>query len=102
MSRPKWPKKINKISIAKPRREWQSVWVSRESLGVRPESPILFKMKIPYDSRVAIRTALQLRLEDLEKRIQKAEQNKDKVNLEFWSEKHQALVTAIQDLQEVL
>ena len=59
-------------------------------------------MKIPYDSRVAIRTAFQLRLEDLEKRIQKAEQNKDQVNLEFWTEKHQALVTAIQDLEQVL
>jgi hypothetical protein len=43
-----------------------------------------------------------LRLEDLEKRIQRAEQNKDKINLEFWTEKHQALVSAIQDLQEVL
>jgi hypothetical protein len=96
------PQKIFKINIARPRRERQSIWVSRESLGVRPESPVLFKMKIPYDSRVAIRTALQLRLEDLENRIQKAEQNKDKINLEFWMEKHQALVSAIQDLQEVL
>jgi hypothetical protein len=59
-------------------------------------------MKIPYDSRIAIRIAFQLRLEDLEKRIQKAEQNNDKVNLEFWTEKHQALVTAIQDLEQVL
>lgn len=71
-------------------------------MGSGPKAPFYFKMKIPYDSRIAIRTALQLRLEDLENRIQKAEQNKDKVNLEFWSEKHQALVTAIQDLQEVL
>jgi len=76
--------------------------LNKNNLGVRLKSPVLFKMKIPYDSRVAIRTALQLRLEDLEKRIQKAEQNKDQVNLEFWTEKHQALVTAIQDLQEVL
>ena len=74
----------------------------KTTLGSGLKAPFYFNMKIPYDSRVAIRTALQLRLEDLEKRIQKAEQNKDKVNLEFWSEKHQALVTAIQDLQEVL
>jgi len=59
-------------------------------------------MKIPYDSLVAIRTALQLRLEDLEKRIQNAERNKDQVKLDFWTERHQALVTAIKDLEEVL
>jgi hypothetical protein len=43
-----------------------------------------------------------LRLEDLEKRIQNAERNKDQVNLDFWTERHQALVTAIKDLEEVL
>ncbi len=76
--------------------------LNKNNLGVRSKSPALFKMKIPYDSLVAIRTALQLRLEDLEKRIQNAERNKDQVNLDFWTERHQALVTAIKDLEEVL
>jgi hypothetical protein len=76
--------------------------LNKNNLGVRSKSPVLFKMKIPYDSLVAIRTALQLRLEDLEKRIQNAERNKDQVNLDFWTERHQALVTAIKDLEEVL
>ena len=76
--------------------------LNKNNLGVRSKSPVLFQMKIPYDSLVAIRTALQLRLEDLEKRIQNAERNKDQVNLDFWTERHQALVTAIKDLEEVL
>ena len=59
-------------------------------------------MKIPYASLVAIKTALQMRLETLEEEIRKAEQNKNQNSIEFWTERHQALVTAIQDLQEVL
>jgi hypothetical protein len=59
-------------------------------------------MKIPYDSLVALKVAFQMRLEFLEEEIRKAEQSRNQNNIEFWTERHQALVTAIQDLQEVL
>jgi len=76
--------------------------LNKNNLGVRSKSPVLFKMKIPYDSLIAIKVALQIRLEFLEEQIKKAEQDKNQNNIEFWSGKHQALVFAIQDLQEVL
>jgi hypothetical protein len=59
-------------------------------------------MKIPYDSLIAIKVALQMRLEFLEEEIKKAERIKNQNNLDFWSEKHQALVLAIQNLKEVI
>jgi len=60
------------------------------------------KLKLSFDNLVAIRAALQMRLEFLEEEIKKAEQNKNQNNLDFWSERHQALVLAIQNLQEVI
>lgn len=57
---------------------------------------------MPYDSLIAIKVALQIRLEFLEEQVKKAEQDKNQNNIDFWSEKHQTLVFAIQDLQEVL
>jgi len=76
--------------------------LNKNNLGVRSKSPALFKMKIPYDSLIAIKVALQIRLEFLEEQIKKAELDKNQNNIAFWSEKHQTLVFAIQDLQEVL
>jgi hypothetical protein len=66
------------------------------------KKPHLNYMKLSFDNLVAIRAALQMRLEFLEEEIKKAERAKNQNNLDFWSEKHQALVFAIQDLQEVL
>lgn len=43
-----------------------------------------------------------MRLEFLEEEIKKAERIKNQNNLDFWSEKHQALVLAIQNLKEVI
>jgi hypothetical protein len=94
--------KINKINIARRGEAWHFAWVNGKHLGVRLKSPVLFKMKIPYDSLIAIKVALQIRLEFLEEQIKKAEQDKNQNNIDFWSEKHQTLVFAIQDFQEVL
>ena len=96
------PNKIFKINIARRGAAWQIAWVDGKHLGVRLKSPALFKMKIPYDSLIAIKVALQIRLEFLEEQIKKAELDKNQNNIAFWSEKHQTLVFAIQDLQEVL
>jgi len=60
------------------------------------------KLKLSFDNLVAIRAALQMRLEFLEEEIKKAERIKNQNNLDFWSERHQALVLAIQNLQEVI
>ena len=59
-------------------------------------------MKLSFDNLVAIRAALQMRLEFLEEEIKKAERAKNQNNLDLWSERHQALVLAMQNLQEVL
>lgn len=59
-------------------------------------------MKIPYDSLIAIQASFILRLEELEKQIQNAEQNKNKNNLEFWTEKHQSMVKAVADFRKAL
>ena len=59
-------------------------------------------MKLSFDNLVAIRAALQMRLEFLEEEIKKAERIKNQNNLDFWSERHQSLVLAIQNLQEVI
>lgn len=96
------PNKINKINIARRGKRWHLAWVDGKHLGVRLKSPVLFKMKMPYDSLIAIKAALQIRLEFLEEQIKKAEQDKNQNNIDFWSQKHQTLVFAIQDLQEVL
>ena len=76
--------------------------LNKNNLGVRSKSPALFKMKIPYDSLVALKVAFQMRLEFLEEEIRKAEQSRNQNNIDFWVERHKALVAAIQDLQEVL
>jgi hypothetical protein len=60
------------------------------------------KLKLSFDNLVAIRAALQMRLEFLEEEIKKAERIKNQNNLDFWSERHQSLVLAIQNLQEVI
>jgi hypothetical protein len=60
------------------------------------------KLKLSFDNLVAIKAALQMRLEFLEEEIKKAERAKNQNNLDFWSERHQALVLAIQNLQEVI
>jgi hypothetical protein len=45
-----------------------------------------------------------MRLEYLEEQIKKAEKEKekDRDTLAFWTDKHEKLVTAIQDLQEII
>ena len=60
------------------------------------------KLKLSFDNLVAIRAALQMRLEFFEEEIKKAEKIKNQNNLDFWSERHQSLVLAIQNLQEVI
>ncbi len=60
------------------------------------------KLKLSFDNLVAIRAALQMRLEFLEEAIKKAERIKNQNNLDFWSERHQSLVLAIKNLQEVI
>ncbi len=59
-------------------------------------------MKLSFDNLISIKVALQMRLDFLEEEIKKAEQNKNQNNLDFWSERHQSLVLAIQNLQEVI
>jgi hypothetical protein len=63
-------------------------------------------MKLSYDSLVALKVAFQMRLEYLEEQIKKAEKEKEKEKdrdtLAFWTDKHEKLVTAIQDLQEII
>ena len=59
-------------------------------------------MKLSYDSLVALKVAFQMRLEYLEEQIKKAEKEKDRDTLVFWTDKHEKLVTAIQDLQEII
>ena len=61
-------------------------------------------MKLSYDSLVALKIAFKMRLEYLEEEIKKAEKEKekDRDTLAFWTDKHGKLVTAIQDLQEII
>ena len=59
-------------------------------------------MKIPYDSLVALKVAFQMRLEFLEEEIMKAEQSRNKNNIDFWVERHEALKTAIVDLEQAI
>ena len=59
-------------------------------------------MKLSYDSLIALKIAFKMRLEYLEEEIKKAEKEKDKDTLAFWTDAHQKLVTAIQNLQEII
>jgi len=59
-------------------------------------------MKLSYDSLVALKIAFKMRLEYLEEEIKKAEKEKDKDTLAFWTDKHEKIVTAIQDLQGII
>jgi hypothetical protein len=74
----------------------------RQTPWGQAKKPHLNYMKLSFDNLVAIRAALQMRLEFLEEEIKKAERAKNQNNLDFWSERHQALVLAMQNLQEVL
>lgn len=76
--------------------------LNKNNLGVRSKSPALFKMKIPYDSLVALKVAFQMRLEFLEEEIRKAEQSRNQNNIDFWVERHEALKTAIIDLETII
>jgi hypothetical protein len=59
-------------------------------------------MKLSYETLVALKTAFQFRLEYLEERIKNAEQINNQNDLAFWTDKHEKLVTAIQNLQEII
>jgi hypothetical protein len=74
----------------------------RQTPWGQAKKPHLNYMKLSFDNLVAIKAALQMRLEFLEEEIKKAERAKNQNNLDFWSERHQALVLAIQNLQEVI
>jgi hypothetical protein len=59
-------------------------------------------MKLSYDSLIALKTAFQMRLEFLEEEIGKAEKAKDEGALIFWVDRHDALTTAITELETII
>lgn len=59
-------------------------------------------MKLSCDSLIALKVAFQMRLEFLEEEIRKAERSKNKNNIDFWVERHEALKTAIVDLEQAI
>jgi hypothetical protein len=56
-------------------------------------------MSIPFDSVIAIKIALDMRLEYLDKLIALAEKQEAKENIIFWNEKKNELYKAILDFE---
>lgn len=55
--------------------------------------------KIPYDSIIAIKIALDMRLEYLDKLIADSEKNQYQENIIFWHEKKNELTQAMKDFE---
>ena len=58
-------------------------------------------MKMPYDSIIAIKIALDMRLEYLDKLIAASEKNQYQEDTLFWNEKKNELTQAMKDFELV-